>query len=404
MEQQGCRVLASDCNDFPKPLDQHSYEACLKTIEEADIFALFIGSRVGGWWDEKKRISITQQEYRTAYALQLKGNLRLLSFVRSDVWDFRENVKALERKLKTMDDLDKDVREEIKSYPNRFATDAQFVADFIDEVSRNKETRDAVSHGGAFPIGNWLHEFSTFGEVVQAIEPLLFQGVSADIAVGRKALQNQLLALLQATILKIGNRTLNVRPTVQRLAATYPINADAIGIQIRISKKDWSFFLTFLFRINSIRISPDSLLGYLNGSLLLDYDPRAAAYHETPSYLALVQLIDEIRLLNHANGETLSSSILEEIKQDNPLASHVILPAHRLALHMHRFYRWVNIVELSAALVRAMGGQELRLPALLPRSPFQDMNDELKAEDVTLEEARAFAEGIPQTIGPELAP
>ena len=67
LEQQGCSVLASEYNDFPKPLDIHSYEACLKALQKADYFVLFLGTRVGGWYDKAARISITQQEYREAY-------------------------------------------------------------------------------------------------------------------------------------------------------------------------------------------------------------------------------------------------------------------------------------------------------------------------------------------------
>jgi hypothetical protein len=40
LEELGCRVLASEYNDFLKPLDRHSYEACLKAIEQTDYFVL----------------------------------------------------------------------------------------------------------------------------------------------------------------------------------------------------------------------------------------------------------------------------------------------------------------------------------------------------------------------------
>ena len=42
IEEQGCTVLASEYNDFPKPLDMHSYEACLDALHKADYFVLFI--------------------------------------------------------------------------------------------------------------------------------------------------------------------------------------------------------------------------------------------------------------------------------------------------------------------------------------------------------------------------
>ena len=37
-------------------------------------------------------------------------------------------------------------------------------------------------------------------------------------------------------------------------------------------------------------------------------------------------------------------------------------------------------------------GQGLEVPDLMPRSPFQDMSEELKREEVTVEDARAFAQ------------
>jgi hypothetical protein len=38
LEEQGCSVLASEYNDLPKPLDVHSYDACLNAIMAADYF------------------------------------------------------------------------------------------------------------------------------------------------------------------------------------------------------------------------------------------------------------------------------------------------------------------------------------------------------------------------------
>ncbi|MCK4813603.1 MAG: DUF4062 domain-containing protein, partial [Candidatus Marinimicrobia bacterium] len=36
LESQGCKILASEYNDFDKPLDKHSYDACLESIKQAD--------------------------------------------------------------------------------------------------------------------------------------------------------------------------------------------------------------------------------------------------------------------------------------------------------------------------------------------------------------------------------
>jgi Domain of unknown function (DUF4062) len=139
LEQQGCRVLASDFNDFPKPLDKHSYEACLKAIGKADYFVLLIGTRVGGWFDEPNQVSITQQEYREAYRLHQEGNLKLLSFVRADVWRMKDDRKLLATHIETLD-LDPGAKSQVLLAPTKAATNADFIVKFIEEVGKNRET------------------------------------------------------------------------------------------------------------------------------------------------------------------------------------------------------------------------------------------------------------------------
>src|SRR5205085_2487471 len=120
LEQQGCRVLASDFNDFPHPPEKHSYEACLKAIAEADFFVLLIGARVGGWFDEPNQVSITQQEYREAYRLHKEGNLKLLSFVRADVWRMKDDRKLLAKHIEGLD-LDPGAKAQVLLTPTRAA-------------------------------------------------------------------------------------------------------------------------------------------------------------------------------------------------------------------------------------------------------------------------------------------
>ena len=85
LEELGYQVYASEYNDFKVASDKHSYDACLKLIEECDYFILLVGSRVGGFYDDQNKISITRQEYREAYKLHEQGKLQIISFVRDEV-------------------------------------------------------------------------------------------------------------------------------------------------------------------------------------------------------------------------------------------------------------------------------------------------------------------------------
>ena len=130
LELQGCSVLASEFNDFQKPLDEHSYDACLQSIEQSDYFILLIGSRVEGMYDTDGQISITQQEYRTAYELHKRGRLHIMTFVRSEVWQVREDRKALSKHLQELHMKESEVKK-VLPYPSKFASDAEFISSFI---------------------------------------------------------------------------------------------------------------------------------------------------------------------------------------------------------------------------------------------------------------------------------
>ena len=208
LEQQGCEVLASESNDFPKALDKHSYDACLAAIEKADYFILMIGSRVGGWFDPTAHISITQQEYRAAYERHKKGGLNILTFVRREVWQMREDRKALEKHLVELGQTEAE-RDAILSYPNKFATDAAFISDFISEVGRNQETKAALDAGTARPTGNWIHTFERFDEIIGAVRPLIFKGLPVDEASFRTALEAELVELLATCAIKHRGKLFN---------------------------------------------------------------------------------------------------------------------------------------------------------------------------------------------------
>ena len=151
LEELGCRVLASEYNDFLKPLDRHSYQACLKAIEQADYFVLFIGTRVGGWFNPEQRISITQQEYRHAYELQKEDKLKIITFVRSEVWQAREERRETPSHLASLGYSDSE-KTKIKDYPSKFADDAEFISTFINEVGRNRDTAVALEKRRGAPV------------------------------------------------------------------------------------------------------------------------------------------------------------------------------------------------------------------------------------------------------------
>jgi hypothetical protein len=194
LEAQGCLVLASEFNDFQKPLDLHSYEACLKAIEQSDYFVLLIGARVGGWYQPNDRVSITQQEYRRAYELQKAGRLKIITFVRAEVWQLREERKELTSYLSSTT-FSEDEKKRLLAYPSKFAEDADFLSAFITEVSRNKDTAKALLTGSPLVSGNWIHPFRDFSEIISPIRAQVFSGLPVEEAAMRARREASRLSL-----------------------------------------------------------------------------------------------------------------------------------------------------------------------------------------------------------------
>lgn len=177
LEEYGFEVLASDFNDFRQVPDRNSYESCLSVIDQADYFILLVGSRVGGWYDQAKKISITRMEYQHADKRFKEGKLKLLAFVRKEVWDIREDRAALKKYLAEEMVTEKELGEEQKAkllnHQSKFLTDAEAIFDFLAEIGKIEEMKKAIKGQGAYPTGNWIYQFTGFKDITDALRTVM---------------------------------------------------------------------------------------------------------------------------------------------------------------------------------------------------------------------------------------
>lgn len=382
-------MLASEFNDFGGSLDQHSYEACLSNISQADYFVLLVGGRVGGWFDAKSRVSITQQEYRTAYDLHCQGKLRLISFVRSEVWQLREDRKELSRFLadRAIDDRE---RSEIERAPSKFANDAAFIGAFISEIGRNLETGLAVATGTMKPTGNWIYQFQNYRDIHDVLQPLAFTGLTSEEAAYRKALQHELLAVMALLLAKNGDRVQDPRAPLRR-----GLDALPIGIELRdegqivVDLEVWNSYTTVFYQIAGISLEAVVTRDALTSTTFLDYDGKVGAFVQSPAYAALWRLSEEIqRLRSLATSEN-----LDLINETSPRTlgrktGKLELPTNRVLLLHAIAHRWINIVSLCEALIFHLEGHPFKSPSLLPISPVSGLDERLRAELVSVEDLR----------------
>lgn len=191
LTEMGYNAQLSEFNDFNKDSTKNSYEACLQAISECDYFVLFIGTRKGGMYPDED-ISITRKEYRIAYELAVSGKIKkLIVFIRQNVWDVKEDRKALHTLLKeiTIIENEKPIdKKMVEFYNSNILKDAEHIIGFIDEVTRKEESRS-----GEMPLINWVHTFASFEDVISAIKVEL--RITTNLSV-RAAEQNIKMALV----------------------------------------------------------------------------------------------------------------------------------------------------------------------------------------------------------------
>lgn len=400
LEERGCKVLASEFNDFQKPPDKHSYEACLSAIEHSDLFILFIGSRVGGWFDEPNKISITRAEYRHAYELAKAGKLKILTFVRDEVWNHRQSVKELRKALKRDAKLQDEAQYLVANHATGFATDPATIISFIDEVSRNRETSAAVKGQGPLPVANWIYTFKAFGDVRHAIDPLIFSGRSIASAAGRRALQAQLVSMLKAIVPKISGKPLVPEGAIRRISETLNLTTGNLTGTVRLDGKTWTMFVMLAMTAGRPRPEISHLTQTLTSDLLLVYDPKTTSFQESPEYVLLAEVVSIASDLNRAPVEAMS----ELLKYGRSVGGDVReVPAHVLASHLHRLFRVADLANLAKALCLALEGEPWEQPRPMPRSPFLDSEADLKAEELSIEDIRGWI-GLKPATAPVPAP
>ncbi|MGM3273755.1 DUF4062 domain-containing protein [Ralstonia sp. 24A2] len=384
LEEQGCKVLASEFNDFEKPLDQHSYEACLQAIHSADYFVLLIGSRVGGWYDEANQVSITQREYREAYQLYKAGKLKLLNFVRSDVWQAKDDRRELVKFLESTS-LDNKTRNAIAGHPSKSASNPDFLVKFINEVSRNEETKLAVRGQGPAPSGNWVHVFSGFRDIVDVLNGQAFASIPVEDMTARRLLRRELRDFVGQCLVKFNGAVHSPRVVIDRFHEAHPITLEGRANDFTtVSAKRWDMISTFSIHLLGRTLHPVVLPQVLSRPTFLEFDLATNSYRETPVQDALVHLQEEIRRFNQANtSENLAVIFQHTPRNRTNRADNIEIETVKLAGLLHLLDRWSNVLDLSASVLKHLDGEPFVLPNLRPDTPVQGMQSALDAERAT---------------------
>lgn len=387
LEENGCAVLASEFNDFGQPLDIHSYEACLTQIRAADYFVLFVGSRVGGWYDKDNLVSITRQEYREAYKLHKQGKLKIIALVRGDIWAIKEDRKALSRYLEATE-VDEGAKHKIASHPSKAVNNAEFIIDFLDEIGRNKETAASAKSRTAAPTGNWIYVFNRFGDVADTLRAQVFGGRPGEKAAYRKILRGELLKTLSALLMKSKESAFFPEMAIVNLAAKYQIKSDEFLGNKDLSRDDVQKLLMCLISTTKHTLRSKVLEDLLGRDVFLEFNFESGGFQELPVYDALVVLRDEINHYNLYDRTALTK--LLTLMQQYGRSQAIPIPVSQLIILQSVLDRALNITNLCKSIIKHLDGAEFVMPVLRHLSPIVDQTDKLDKEKVTVAEVEAY--------------
>jgi hypothetical protein len=323
LREMGYDVQLSEKNDFIKDLDANSYDACLTAVQQADIFILLVGGRVGGWINPAEKLSITRAEYRQARSGLEHGKTRIIAFVRKEIWDIREDRKGLTHVLDEMSKSEKELppggRASIENHSSRLLADADLVFDFLNEIGRVTEMKKSLdSPGLPRPRGNWIHAFSDFDDIIDALRPALLGSGSVRQAIVTENVQSELAQIAAEFLTQIDGKVVPRHWLARSGRQHFRASPTEVLNTTAIPRADASAFLNWVMEYGKPHIvTCRSIEHSLSSGDFCSYDPITNTIRTTEIHRALQKLTRELSRLRmlEASAPPSGSMIAEIMKR-----------------------------------------------------------------------------------------
>ncbi|KAF5038285.1 hypothetical protein DSECCO2_555860 [anaerobic digester metagenome] len=349
LEENNYSVNASEFNDFDKPLDENSYEACLKAIDNSDYFILLIGDRIGGLFD--KEFTITQMEYRYAYQRMLEGKLKIVNFIRQDTWikflDSRKKIKTLE----TDSSIEKSVIEKL------FSEEEKIRFAFIDEVRRAEEMKV-----GKKPKANWLHRFETFADITSVLKNELGSKFDLTFKQSRFIILNDIVKNLRAICSKYKNEIYPIGFMSSKLWNDFILDID----NVKITLNNDQYINYAVFYVSCLQIKPfrtNRIESFYQAGFFLEYDKDKNDFASGNLNQLVLKLLSSYDRLNNMHKSMYDGTNNKLIslgkKADN---SHLRVTSLEIFVALEFYDELQNCINFSLNLYKALQGRKHIIP------------------------------------------
>ena len=385
LEELGYEVLLSELNDFVKPLDVPAIEACLEAIERCDYYILLVGEEVGSLWDEEGGISITRAEYRKAKSLTETSGLQMLLFARQSVWDAHRSWKTAASNTHGTPERPDPREGALPEVTVPGVTRPDLVFAFLDEITEADSTK---------PATNWIHRFSTFRDVVDALRTHLGFTESLQEVALRSNLRREILTNLAFLLQKGAN---GIFPTYSYGVPAFREFSGGLDSTTRLRARDVRCAVQYAIfgARDASQLRTRVLDRALEAGFGLQFVPETSSLEDTQLSKRLHQLRESISRLKRIRADfeqqiqRFAATYLEPSKRESELA----IPNSELLYVATPAGEEENCVSLLTSIYLALEGEEEAVEdvALNPPTPLKDEQSQLSWEEVSLDEASAWA-------------
>lgn len=349
LEENNYQVNASEYNDFAKPLDKNSYEACLKAIDNSDYFILLIGDRIGGMYDEHN--TITQIEYRYAYQRMLEGKLKIINFIRQNTWTQFHDSKNKIKTIQADGSIDKSVIDKL------FDKEEKIRCAFIDEVRREEEMK-----AGESPKNNWLHRFETFADITSVLKNELGSKFDLTFKQSRFIILNDIERNLRGICSKHENDIYPIGFMSPKLWKDFILNPDKAKITL-----EYDQYINYaVFYVSCLQIKPfrtNRIESFYQAGFFLEYDKDKNDFISGNMNQLALNLLSSYDRLNNIHKSMYDGSNNKLIslgkKADD---SHLKVTPIEIFLALEFYDELQNCINFSLNLYKALQGRSYSIP------------------------------------------
>lgn len=392
LEENGFYVMASEFNDFIKPINQHSYDSCTEAIKEWDYFLLLIGSRVGGWYNESTKISITQQEYRTAYELQNSNKIKIINFIRSDVWNVRSDRKEF---LKKFTSISKSIdKTDFNSIETKLLGDYDFINNFLLEIGKNTETKEALINGNELPKSNWIHQFTTYRDIIDVLNIELLNGIPVSEILQRTMLKNEIIQIIKRLTFKFDDgRIGKPKHVAQKMFDELDVNVkDVLNDYTNITKKTWSLVSYLSVHLLGNDLNLEIIPNIIINGIFMKYDKIESCYTKTELQNKIELLYSEVKYFQKIDRSQVFGIILNCAHSFGNKESTSIKTVDLLSV-MSAYLKWSNMIEISENILKYLDTNKWGKLEIFPHSPIKGKQLELDKNSVSEEDINKYILG-----------